>query len=498
MQRLLIFFLLLFPLHLSAMVDEKDLINGVSAFLEKRAEDNLIYIFEVKIKDNDNFKCYFPTTYKRLKYSHLKEWLLYPHGIWEKTITEDIETMGVRALAVSLENKYKLSKTAAILGGDSGVLLQNFEVDVNGTWMPLSSVPTTGVAKDIVGGFSKPVGDLIDALNSFRPYHSPCDSPQVNYATFKKSIDGILNLDKGLTALRHHLITYGDKLRLSDKGKTEFCQTLNLDDSCHNEVEALKLFKETILNFASNNLDDKTRKDIERAQQLLEDRYNAGTTDATDANKKKKTDADTPDTDKKKETDSVSERVLTFIDLLQDTRAMEDKEIEQLSRTLMFFAQISDSKDGAQVTKVLEAYTVPAVSFMAKREPGAHVNLTAYLGVGGGFNYSIDPAPEERTSIYAPIGLEWTWGRDRGDSVSVMIAPVDFGYPITQRLNGNDSDAQLSDVFAPSVAVAYGWKAVPVTLGVAYQQGRYLSTSSKMESRWLAFVGFDMPLWNFR
>ena len=143
---------------------------------------------------------------------------------------------------------------------------------------------------------------------------------------------------------------------------------------------------------------------------------------------------------------------------------------------------------------LLSAYTLPAVSFFVKREPGeSHWLISAWLGAG----ITEVTSGEERTdsSIYTPLGLEYSWGLQDRSSISVMLAPFDFGYPVSLKLNGLDDDVEFDEIVAPSLALAYGFKNYPLSTGIAYQKGRRIEDRDSAEDGIVLFLVFDMPLW---
>ena len=51
----------------SANSSSSQRIEGVTNFLVERANDTYFYIFENKMKNNDEFKCYLPNTYQYIE-----------------------------------------------------------------------------------------------------------------------------------------------------------------------------------------------------------------------------------------------------------------------------------------------------------------------------------------------------------------------------------------------------------------------------------------------
>ncbi len=141
---------------------------------------------------------------------------------------------------------------------------------------------------------------------------------------------------------------------------------------------------------------------------------------------------------------------------------------------------------------------MPAVSYYAKREAGRHFMVTSYLGT----NYSLGKSDFDNSTnlnIYAPIGLEYSfgwWNMKYMDSLSIMVAPFDFGYPVSLKLNGIEEDVELDELVAPSLTISAGVKDLPITYGFGYQKGVKIKDTDEEENRVFFFVAFDMPLFD--
>ena len=486
MKRLILLcILMLSPLMVASaaekgMVSENDLINGVSDFLIERAEANLIYAFEYKIKKSEQFACYFPNTRNRLEYGHLQEWLLFPNKIWKETIEKDMEVFALRSVVVNVEKHLHVSDKATELADMYLTMSEDLVVLYDGQRYPLNVVYNrTQPESQVANGFSTYLGDIVTALNAFRRYTSTCESPAQGYDEFKNSIEGLLKIKDKLTAFENHMKQYGKDLRLATTKIKEFCEKHDLSGDCATEEQAARLYAAKLEKELKARFSETELATYVAQARLIQGKINAVV-------------------DKARDTDTYTGMVMVVLDGLNKEKVMDAPEFERLSRAALFFANISDSKSPEGVKAVLKAYTLPPVSYYTKREYGYHVNITAYLGLAYGFYDSDIPEPDEKTSIFAPIGVELSRGLGDGASFSLMLSPFDLGYPVTQRMNGNKSDAELSDILAPSITASYGLADMPFTLGAGYQQGRYIESVGKTETRWLIFIAFDMPLWNIR
>lgn len=481
---LILFCLVLFPMLPAwgqglasdkVRVTPEAMINGVSEFLVERAQANLIYLFEQRIEESDRFACYFPNTRARLEYGHLQEWLLFPGDIWARAITRDMEIFAVRAVAGRLEQRFDLSAKATRLADIYTTLSQYFYIEFQGEAYPLNVIPLPqdSPQAQIVNGFSADLGEIVSALNVFRAYTATCAAPASDFQQFKASIQGLIHIDEHIAAFRQHLDRHGDKLHYTGSDLSRFCRE-KLGIECADGAQAVAAFRAKIEQVLAQYYSESGLTRLQAAIDEAKARLEAGLS-----------------------RDLISEQALIFLDGLKAEGELGQGEMYRLSRAVMFFAQLSDSEDKGEVKAVLKAYTLAPVSYYRKREPGTHLMLTAYLGVAHDFEND-DPGADQGGALFAPLGLEYSRGLDRGGSVSLMLAPFDFGYPVTLKLNGAEEDAKFDDIWAPLVALAYGFDDLPLTLGVAYQKGRYVQSLNASEDRALLFLGFDMPLWPLR
>ena len=71
---------------------------------------------------------------------------------------------------------------------------------------------------------------------------------------------------------------------------------------------------------------------------------------------------------------------------------------------------------------------------------------------------------------------------------------LDFGYPVSLKLNNVDDEVDLNQIVAPSLSVAYGFRNYPVVVGATYQKGRKDLRSNEFEDFSFLFIAYDMPL----
>lgn len=174
----------------------------------------------------------------------------------------------------------------------------------------------------------------------------------------------------------------------------------------------------------------------------------------------------------------------------------ENDDFNDFRRYVLFFAQMADAadtNDPDRVKALLKSVTIPPVSFGIKREPHAtRVLVTAYLG--GAWSRETTTTHQQAYGIVAPVGVEISQARGSGNSLSLLISPLDFGYPLTLKMKNVDTTIKGSDVVVPAAYVLYGWKNYPVAAGVGYSRGRSIDNPDQRVGRILIVVAFDMPL----
>jgi hypothetical protein len=174
----------------------------------------------------------------------------------------------------------------------------------------------------------------------------------------------------------------------------------------------------------------------------------------------------------------------------------EDDDFSNFRRYALFFAQLADAaetNDRSQVNALLKSVTIPPVSFGIKREPhSTRVLVTAY--VGGGWSRQTASPHQQVWGIVAPVGVEISQARDSGNSLSLLLSPLDFGYPLTLKMKSTDATIKGSDVVVPAAYAFYGLKNYPLAIGVGYSRGRSIDNPDQRVGRVLILIAFDMPL----
>jgi hypothetical protein len=175
---------------------------------------------------------------------------------------------------------------------------------------------------------------------------------------------------------------------------------------------------------------------------------------------------------------------------------VKDSKVEaaRFRRYAVFFAQLGDSGEKLSPA-LLKNVTVPPVSFGTKRQPGAdRLSMSAYFALGLGYTEGGAHTRESYVNLFVPVGLEWSHGSVQRRSHSIFFSGLDFGIPVSQKLNGTYTSAKFSDLIAPGVFYVWGYKESPLAWGVGFQRVMGGAQPETWGNRFLVFWGFDLPL----
>jgi hypothetical protein len=458
-----------------AAASDEERIEAVTQFLLDRAKANYLYIFQLRIAGNRDVQCYFPTIYRYVSEGDLQI-LLKSRGLWSDSLEADLQRLvraaGGKAVA-SLDPRGLASRATSL----SNETMQYLTIRYQGSDYPLSSIDRNAPQelRDLAGGFYKittvsefflQLAELTDATDD------KCGIPNITEDDVKALGEDGKQALADLDAWRRHIRAHRNEIGIDEKRIETDCRP----DSRQRPAALCEARDRLLerLEAAGNDMGAVLLAKAQLPAQLL--KFGSDVKTAT----------------------TKTEKVILAIQLLRDVGPQEnDQVIQSLKQHVLFFAEVADAKDTAEVKAVLEAYTLPPVSFGLKREKYKdHLMVSAYVAYAyGKVLDSAEIGSRNNKGIYAPIGIEYTRGLGNSASLSFMAAPFDFGYPISLKLNGVTDGAQLSDVLAPSAALSYGFASYPLTAGIAYQRGRKDPASNQVEKRLMFFFGFDMPLY---
>ena len=451
---------------------DQERIDAVSEFLLERAQANLLYIFERRIADDRAVRCYFPTIYGYVSDGDLKL-LLKGRAIWGETIRSDLENLVARSAAKAFGNAVDLGKAASDATSRYLELAQYASVRYQGAEYPLTSIPlgASQELRDLIGGFWQ-VNDLRDLMleadKRLKDVDPVCKLPKISVKDIRDFTAALKRATVKLDAWKQHFETHRKDLVVNTQKLDSDCRANPSRWFCADR----KRTEETGVPTIAAALSAQAGASLAAVAEL--DAYLAQIGEAK----------------------TNTAKVVITIELLKKSGA-DDETIESFKRYVLFFAELSDADSGTEIKQILQEYTMPAVSFAAKREKyKSHVFVSSYVGVVLGRVTNSDQVGGRKNSngIYAPVGVEYSYGLRNRNSVGLLVAPFDFGYPISLKLNGVTDSVNWSDVIAPSVMVSQGLANYPLSWGLAYQWGRRDEITGAVEHRAMLFLGFDMPL----
>ena len=446
-------------------------IDGVTEFLIDRANENYLYFFENAIKENRDLKCYFGKTVANLELGGLKE-LLISNGLWKTSLEKDFKGIKNKATLWVVSHSLELIENTVdriVVKNEDAINKLNELGSVKGELAGKNATDQLQAVKDAVEYFSKFNSDDSDELKG-----QLCKVDYSHSETIEKHI-------KVLVSIKDTLV---DTINLKEDAKKDKALALLAGAGAITVAKKAKpLTKESV------------QEDLAKLSEKLEE-----------------IDALAKTFDDEKEGYTV--KTIAAFDLLRqytiesgDKSAKLEEKLEEaqenvnkIKRHVLFFAQVADADNSIQIKGILTAYTLPAISFFEKRDNTRHWFVSAYLGVSATVNDNGVKNDYKQEKIFAPIGLEYSWGAPSlaiADSVSIMVAPFDFGYPVNLKLKDVEKDVDYDEIFAPSISINFGVKKAPVAWGFVFQRGLAYDASGKQDYRAMMHISFDMPLFVF-
>lgn len=454
--------ILLFNSFSFVVLPQDKIVEGASEFLIERANDNLVYIFEEKIKENKILKTYLPRTYSVISSASIQT-LLTNSRVWKESVKSDIDSL--------------YSQVWLTIGRGVTIFPEN-KVDALEEYLP--SLQT---AKLIYNGKNFP-------LNSVRIDDPPEVKSIINNISF--TYDSILNL---LKEVKNELSIKSDGLitDIISRGPK------NIEMPVISNIDALlrKINEYNIL-LNSKNYKIKNRESLV----LKVGKVKPFLDDVVDVIRSAQILTDTSYSFSYRIINSfiIVEYLIKWAENLTGDRIINsddyDNYFEKFKRYSLFFAQLSDANSVDQVKNILRAATVPAVSFGLKRnERELHFAASSYLGLSLGLE-SINGFGERSFygGLSTPVGLEFSYGLDNKASLCILFSILDFGPPINSKLYNSDIKYKLLDLIQPGIYLVYGIKDLPLAIMLGYYNGKgYKLNSMKVNHFNISFV-FDMPL----
>ncbi len=425
-----------------------DPVGDFSDFLIDRANDNFVYLFQVNLRKNPFFTTYFPETLRIAQSSDLRS-LMPNRDLWRESVRKDMEN----ALANKLHDRLvplrkELCKSIVITdGGEKSLSLP-------GVW-GYGSSPVEKKWRAALDDLQRFCG-LSDDVEEWIKWAREPRSNLYTAQELKPSAE---------PPSPSYVLIYGLRSTPDERVQYIFASVLNIvgryavaRDQCEGLGKtAGKTKSYTLCAIALADL-------VEAGAHAVNDLSGGACENATQY--------DCGDSGK----------------------------IFRFRRYAIFFAQLGDlSSEGPLPGALLKSVTVPPVSFGAKREPGIDLwSITAYFAVSAGHTESV-PVPAGNTlskccSLFVPLGIEWSRGTRSRASNSIFVSALDFGNPVTQKLTDTYTGVKLTDLTAPGLFYVRGLRDSPIAWGFGAERVATGLGVKTRETRYLLFIGFDLPL----
>mgnify|MGYP003394116755 FL=1 len=452
--------------------DSNARINGAANFLLNRANDNFSYLFERQMAQNPYFRDFFPTTHQYVVSDRFKVLLRSSGDIWQKSIEDDLILLAKRVFAAFLSDTLTNTENVVAIFGQYYLLLSKLEFESEGKSYSLNNIPLNAPP------------NVREFINSFWEGAGPEQELWSKAEVIKKALGN--SSKAGLNAEQINAINQVYAIAQSlqkqlEKIKTNIgrlkTQTTNNNKIQGNLEESIEKFAKEIPQFIKNTAyflyaHEEYKKILaEPAQPEVKTDFVMRVIKVSEVLRR-----------------GFEEKVLIFKD------HSDPKSFRRFLKYIIFFAEVADATTPQQVESLLDEVTWPSVSFGKKREPSElDWMITAYLGTSLSANRS-STDNQVALGLFAPVGLEYVLLRHKMHSLSLMIAPFDFSYPLNLEIFNKNAEAKLSDIIVPALYLSWGFKDLPLAVGLGCMRSRALKIGTADENRCLVFAGFDMPL----
>ncbi len=440
--------------------DDQAIINGVTDFLAQRAQANAAYMFQNELKDSEEIKKYLPSTYKTIDGSDFVQMLKGYSQIWRANIKSDLMkaliTYAANANTNEVFSTQKAEDDGKIIAAaiEFAIYAQVYSQAFSSSAVPLDKAAFQTLIRN---RYMAVAMDITNIASGILPYINNISQSQL------ENVSQLTNLVQFSIRTTDH---NGNTISGKDYLKTVLTQVSAqlTTDAAPDKALATPTFEDiTGVNLIASSI-----VEIEQGNYSIA----AGS-------------------------------------LLSMLNSSNGKVSKVDSTAILLFSALAEAKSSTEVTTVLSNYLMPPVSFGEIREQN-HLAIVSYVGVSG--EYWNNDGSKYRGGIYAPIGLQYNWAIDdwyksckspengegsvcHPSSLSLYIAPFDFGYPLTLKLKASSNTVTLSDVANPSAGMVYGFANYPMALGLAYEHVSKSIDTQAPSNKLMLFLSFDMPLY---
>ena len=426
--------MLLFSCRAAYCDNVNDALKGTASFLLDRANATMISMFENMVKSNQYIRQYFPQTTKMMDNFDLKI-LMLNNVLWKNSVDEDLKSLAVSMLSQEMiENagayKKKLKKYHKKLA--KKVKQPKAAADTGGTMTALAETKEQGVMET---------------------------KTKVDEA--EKSFDKIIKQAGGVSGTEFNIMVSKKKPRSAGENFAAIAGSMKETISAYPEIwEDVGISSAVIESLL--NVKDNINGAVDPSQPY-------------------------------------PVRVSKMFDIIEDLKPenidVTSSDYKKFKKYAMFFAMLADdnAKQTDYTQNVLTTFALPVNSYNAKREDELHWSISSYLG-GACVSETNFYNSDTYIGVFAPIGIERSWAKQNGGSLSIFGSVLDLGPVVNSQIYGNNQTFGFKDVTAPGLSLIYGFPKSPFSLGAGGFTVRSLQDDTATKYRFMIFFALDMPL----
>ncbi len=484
---ILILFIVPFSTNSSTLPDNADeRIQGVARFLIERSNENFMYIFSKRIRNNPYMIRYFPNSVKILENTKL-ELALTNQSLWKESIEKDFMLILSTTLKNLISKDPESYKPLPKPFFDELTEVQGEILSINKTVQVFKKEYWPSLNKEEL----KVVNRLLK------------NTDPNNIKNYKKILQNIKK-DLSESSLSHYMMYSLNKevSKKYNKNHNNLIDNLNnLKKTIEEDVALINTLSSDLVSLVQ--MAQKRELTIHKKIKELYDSFNKEKSILYILKKNTKIILNTYKDLKKKNLIQMSFSIITIIENhIKDN----SNSFKRFKRYILFLSQLSAAKTSDEVCKILQATMLPSVSFSGKRNDDFNFSINSYLG--GQIGATLDPSEgylyRDRffLGLFAPVGLELSFPY-RGYSFSLFGSILDCGNIVHSALYKKNYDFSYNDILSPGIYLIFGLKDYPISIGSGFSYGqvlKYYYDSSDtnqehiIEKRINVFVAFDMPL----
>ena len=188
------------------------IVEGATEFLNERASDNFVFIFESQMKQNKVFARFFPNTFEAIKLGDLRL-LLTDDLLWKNCVNSDLDSLYPLTIS-SIFNQKIIPQNYFDRIDQFNTIAQNIFIMDDGNKYPITSLPIdrNSIPQkvfNIINSLNVEYLRIVQCLNDFLPVLKQLNqsSPAVSFSnlgsftTFNSNVDTVIGSIESLNKL---------------------------------------------------------------------------------------------------------------------------------------------------------------------------------------------------------------------------------------------------------------------------------------------------------